>query len=65
MIDQSVSRFWDKFISKTKSYGIKHDSARWYVRHAEAYIKAHSQQRLSTHSAAMVGLYLWDKGRKP
>ena len=65
MIDQSVSRFWDKFISKTKSYGIKHDSARWYVRHAESYIKAHSQQRLSTHSAAMVEQYLRDKGRKP
>ena len=65
MIDQSVSRFWDKFISKTKSYGIKHDSARWYVRHAEAYIKTHSERRLSTHSAEILDLYLKDKGRKP
>ena len=65
MIDQSISRFWDKFISKTKSYGIKPDSARWYVREAEAYIKAHHRLRLADHSAAVVEKYLRDKGRKP
>lgn len=61
----SVSRFWDKFIYKTKSYGVNEKAARWYVRHAEQYIKAHSDIRLKSHSEDMVNLYLKDKGRNP
>jgi len=57
MHDQSVSRFWEKFIHKTKSYDIKPDVARWYVRHAEAYIKSH-KIKLAQHSAHDVEKYL-------
>ena len=60
--DAQISRFWDKFISKTKYYKVKPDAIRWYVRHAEEYIKAHDK-RLSVHSAQDVDKYLQAKGR--
>ena len=63
MKDQSVSRFWDNYIAKTKSYKIKSSSARWYVRHAEDYIKANASSRLSQHSTDQIEKYLREKGR--
>jgi len=62
MTDQSVSRFWDNFIYKTKSYGIKPESARWYVRHAEHYIKAKPNVRIAEHTAYDVEKFLQAKG---
>mgnify|MGYP001555179836 CR=1 FL=1 len=62
MSTHSESRFWDKYIVKTVSYSIKPDVARWYVRHAESYIKTHNK-RLATHSAADVDHYLKEKCR--
>jgi integron integrase len=62
MSTQSESRFWDKFIYKTASYNIKPNVARWYVRHAEHYIRSHGK-RLVEHSAADVDNYLTEKGR--
>ena len=53
MTNLSESRFWDKFIYKTTSYNIKPGVARWYVRHAESYIKS-NKTRLATHMAADV-----------
>lgn len=61
----SVSRFWDKYIDKTKSYNVKDKAVRWYVRHAEEYIKAHPDHRLRSHTAEMVTAYLKNKGRYP
>lgn len=63
MMDQSVSCFWDEYIKKTRAYGVKPDAQRWYVRHAEAYIKAHRSTRLARHSAENVDKYLKEKGR--
>lgn len=63
MKDHSVSRFWDKFIIKTKDYGAKPKEERWFVRHAEDYIKAHGNIRLSQHSPQDVENYLKVKGR--
>ena len=54
MTDQSESLFWDNYISKTKAYRIKSTAARWYVRHAERYIKAHANLRLAQHSASQM-----------
>lgn len=62
MMDQSVSRFWDKFIDKTRSYGVNNHSARWYVRHAEQYIKSKPKKRLANHSAHDVESYLRSSG---
>ena len=62
MTYQSESRFWDKFINKTTSYNIKPNVARWYVRHAETYIKS-INKRLATHTVADIEIYLSEKGR--
>lgn len=64
MTDQSKSRFWDNYIVKTKSYGVKNHLVRWYVKHAEDYIKAHSGTKLADHTAVFVEQYLAEKGRK-
>ncbi|MCW8955401.1 MAG: integron integrase [Gammaproteobacteria bacterium] len=58
-----IARFWEKYIDKTMSYGVKGKHLRWYVRHVEQYIKAHDK-RLSLHSVADVEKYLIEKGRK-
>ena len=65
MHDQSLSRFWDDYIAKTKSYKIKSSVARWYVRHAEDYIKSHASLRLAQHSVLQMEKYLKEKGRNP
>ena len=65
MTDQAVSRFWDNFISKTESYNVKADAAKWYVRFAEQYIKANANIRLAHHKPEQVEQYLKRKGRSP
>jgi len=65
MSDPSVARFWDKYISKTKAYGVKKHETYWYVRNAERYIKSLGGVRLAKHSPAMVEKYLTEKGRNP
>ena len=65
MTDESVSRFWDNYIYKTKGYNVKPKVTRWYVRHAESYIKAYPDLRLAEHSAVQIENYLRDKGRNP
>lgn len=63
MTDQSVSRFWENYILKTRAYRIKNASMRWYVRHAERYIKDHHDVRLSLHTTQNLEDYLKDKDR--
>lgn len=64
MIDSSVSRFWDKFISKTKKYKLKAGVERWYVRHAESYIRFHKDLKLNLHKAEHVEAFLTEKSRQ-
>jgi integron integrase len=63
MESDSIERFWDKYIEKTKRYEVPPKSVRWYVKRAEEYIKAHSELRLAQHSASHVESYLQDLGR--
>ncbi len=63
MKDRSVSRFWDKFIVKSKDYGVNSEHVRWYVVHAEHYIKRFSGVRLAQHEASFVEDYLKSKSR--
>ena len=65
MKDQTVTRFWDNFIYKTKSYNIKSTAVRWYVKYAEEFLKTHPHHRLCNHSPAKIEQYLRDKGRSP
>lgn len=63
MNENSISRFWDNFIEKTKTYGVKPATVRWHVRRAEEYIKAHSERRLAEHTVQEITAYLQEKGR--
>jgi integron integrase len=65
MKDDKIARFWDKFIDKTKSYGIKPQVARWYVRHAERYINSYEGIRLSEHTVRHMDDYLAEVSRQP
>ncbi|MFQ5643753.1 MAG: integron integrase [Thiogranum sp.] len=62
-MDDAASRFWDQYISKTATYNVPEGARRWYVRHAEAFIKAQSGRRLSTLTAEDIEHYLKMKGR--
>jgi integrase len=64
METDSVARFWDNYICKTKACKVPAISVRWYVQRAEEYIKAHSSLRLAQHSPAQVESYLQVLGRK-
>jgi len=63
MSDPNISRFWGVFIEKLKPYQVKPNHTRWYVRHAEEYIKAYPDQRLATHTPQILEQYLQEKGR--
>ena len=63
MNQDSVARFWDNFIEKTKAYGVKDSAVRWHVKHAEQYIKAYPNHKLSAHPAQFVEKYLNGKSR--
>jgi len=62
-MDDSVSRFWDNYISKTVSNNVPEAARRWYVRDIEVFIKAHSELRLSDVTEAVLVLYLEKIGR--
>ncbi|HFE32457.1 MAG TPA: hypothetical protein ENJ17_03995 [Gammaproteobacteria bacterium] len=63
MNNPRVSRFWDIFIEKLKTYENRPDIAWWSVRHAERYIKTFPDQRLATHTPQILEQYLQEKGR--
>ena len=63
-MDTSVSRFWDNYIKKSISYGVKQRVVRWHVKHAEAYIKYYESTRLMQHTPEMLTQYLAGIGRK-
>lgn len=63
MQKDKVSRFWDKYVEKTKNYHVPGNAVRWYVKHVERYIKAHAGHRLAQHTAQILSDYLDDLGR--
>ncbi len=65
MSDLSASHFWDKYIIKTDSYNIKPTSSKWYVRHAENYIRFHKGNRLRQHTPENINQFLQYKCRNP
>ncbi len=65
MGNQSVSRFWDKYSKKSKTYGVKAESILWVVKHAENYIKYYAKDKLASHNADCVTQYLKFKYRNP
>ena len=63
-MDDSVARFWDKCIERSKAYQVKESVVRWYVIRVEEYIDSNKSLRLNRHSASEVSAYLEDIGRK-
>lgn len=63
MNDGSITRFWDKFIALTNTYKLPSGSARWYVKHAESYIKFHKDIKLLDHQPDHIESFLSYKSR--
>ena len=64
-MDESIARFWDNYISKTNICNVADHEQRWYVKHVEAYIKAHPGRRLADTEPDNVTHYLEEIGRNP
>ena len=64
-MDDSVARFWDKYILISKAYKVEDKVVRWYVIHVERYIAAHKGIRLGCHSGVDLRSYLEVIGIKP
>ena len=64
-MDDSISRFWDKYISKTVTYNVPEGARRWYVKHVEVFINAYSDRRLADIAAVDMTCYLEKIGRNP
>lgn len=65
MDDTPGSRFWDKYIAISRRYKVRESALRWYVRHAEDYLKSAEGLPLIQQTAAHVESFLRDKGRNP
>jgi len=63
MQNDQIARFWDKYIIKLIHYNVPDKSRRWYVKHAEDYIKAHPDLPLKQHTEQNPTKYLDDLGR--
>ncbi|EIC20856.1 integron integrase [Thiorhodovibrio frisius] len=59
----AMDRFWDRFIERARTKGVKENAIRWLVRRAEAYLKAFAGKRLAQHSVDDVSGYLEHTGR--
>jgi len=59
----AAQEFWDRFIDSIHNQGIKSPFDRWHVLHAERYIKAHPDKRLSQHTPDEISEYLENQGR--
>jgi hypothetical protein len=58
----SVDRFWGQFIDLARKNGVMDTVVRWYVGHAERYLKAVSGKRLAEHTREDVTGYLESVG---
>jgi len=61
MNDLSIFRFWNKFSSKLKQYGVNADAVLWMVKHAERYIKYYPDDKLVNRSPEFITQYLKEK----
>ena len=64
-MDDSTSRFWDKYMSITSSYDVPERARHWYVRHVEVFITAHPGRRLGGLDGSDIDKYLDTIGRNP
>ena len=60
----SVAVFWSRYLERLENQQVKESVRRWYVRRAEAFIRAAGGKRLADHSPADINRYLEEQGRK-
>lgn len=65
MMDSSISRFWDQYISKTRNYNLRKGASRWYVKHTEACINFHSGLKLIQHQPEHIESFFTYKSKQP
>ena len=56
-------RFWERFMERARTNGVKEMAIRWHVRRAETYLKAFPSKRLAQHRVDDVAGYLEQAGR--
>ncbi len=61
--NNSVRKFWDKYINLIRKQGVNPPKDQWIVRCAEQYIKAHPDKKLAQHTPDDVTAYLDELGR--
>ena len=62
--DESVERFWDRYIEQVRQKGVKEPFDRWYVIRVQEYIKANEGRRLADHRPMDVETFLGDESRR-
>ena len=60
---ETISKFWNNYISILQHHGINPDLHRWYIKHLEDYIKYYPDDKLKQHTAKNVYDYLDMLGR--
>lgn len=63
-MNDSVSRFWDNYISKITENNVPEGARRWYVRHLEVFIQSREGRRLAATTREDVEIYIDEIGRK-
>jgi integron integrase len=61
--DESVQRFWDRYLKSLHDQGIGPPADRWHVIRAEHYIRAFPDKRVTEHTPDDVTAYLTRQGR--
>ncbi len=63
IIDHAVARFWGRYIEYIQKQGVKKTACRWYVKRVEQYIQVYPNQKLATHTPALIAQFVEGEGR--
>jgi len=61
---RNVEIFWSKYLEILSQRGIKESARHWYVKRAEAFVRAAQGKKLLDHAAEDINHYLEEQGRK-
>lgn len=62
--NSSVAAFWNRYLELLEKRRVKETSRHWFVRGAEAFIRAAKGKKLAEHTPADINRYLEEQGRK-
>jgi len=61
---KNVEIFWGKYLDILRQRRIKESAQHWYVKRAEAFIRAAGGRKLLEHTVDDINHYLEEQGRK-